>query len=105
MFQAYVKSSSGMLGKTAGCFNILARQMEDNTRKTSVRKVLGDVQIGEASIDKPDKKENDLHNTGMAQKKIMNVLVCRVSGHGDILHWPAVCIAWVHAYIHIIVAI
>ena len=73
MFQAYVKSPSGMLGKTAGCFNILARQMEDNINKTSVREVLGNVEVGESSTNtnKPDKKENDLHNAGTAQKKNM----------------------------------
>ena len=43
--------------------------MEDNTRRTSVREVLGDVDVGETSTNKPGKK--DLHNAGMAQKKNM----------------------------------
>lgn len=56
-FQAYVKSSKGMLGKTAGIFNILAMTMERNTGKVL------EVQT------KSDKKENDLHAVKVVQEK------------------------------------
>ena len=68
MCQAYVKSSDGKWGKTAGCFNILSREMEEaileeaSQQGEPSRKVLSDVSLVamKSAGNITAKKENDL---------------------------------------------
>ena len=62
----------GRQGKTAGCYNILAKQMEETiqrseTAPTSVRKVLGDLDT--VIVEPPSHADNDLANVEMSQEK------------------------------------
>ena len=72
----YVKSSKGRLGKTAGCFNILAKQKEESIQSSSLsqdsgRKVSGRFKVEDVALPSPLREKNipNIHKPARKVKK------------------------------------
>ena len=67
----YVKSSKGRLGKTAGCFNILAKQKEETIQSSSLSQVSGRFKVEDVPLPSPLREKNipNIHKPARKVKK------------------------------------
>ena len=67
----YVKSSKGRLGKTAGCFNILAKQKEETIQSSSLSQVSGRFKVEDVALPSPLREKNipNIHKPARKVKK------------------------------------